>query len=207
MAVSTPMPGLHDRSELVDFGDVCISLLAVDRLWTQAVEQRDADAPSLGRQMQAFIVDIRERTDRVSGLTSQYRDYLNLTWPDVMTQLKIPQEDIGAINDLIQKYGGLGAATTVILTSLDKELDEEALTLAGKISDFADRGISQGDLSRLKKLMIGVVVVSVLVIVALPVATVGIPAATVGAALVTSAVNLATLGGSVAGGGLFVPGL
>jgi hypothetical protein len=206
VAVNT-MPGLHDRAELIDFGGACIGLLALDRLWTQAIEHHDADAPALGRQMQAFIVDIRERSDRVSELTSQYRNYLNSTWPDVMKELRIPQQDLAALNELIQKYGGLGYASGEVLTSLKRDLDEEAQTLSEKIADFEGRGDPEGDLSLLKKVMIGVVVVSVLVIVALPAATVGVPAATIGAALVTSAVNLATLGGSIAGGGLFVPGL
>lgn len=191
MSVAVAYP-VGQSAELLQFGIDSIDLLLLDDLWTAAVKRHDADAVSLGNQMQTLLERLRPKAHRVEDLLGRRSEELNAVWPEVLSSWRVP-DDGQAIDEYLSNFGGLGDAGVIHAFDLHQVLTEELQELQHKIADLETTEGSDGDLRISRKVRIGIIAICVLAVVALPVVGGGLAATGVAAGMFQGAAGLASV--------------
>lgn len=205
VADTEPSQSVDDLSLLMRFGLSGIELLMLDDLWTKGVESGDTSAASIGHRMEALIGDLLEQSSPVSELIRHHRAALNAGWPELSERFALSTQEKEALEGYFAEYGGLGNTGDALADGLARSLSEEAESLSAKILEMEMRGQSEGDLSRLKKIMVGVLVVCAALIPVIAAGAVLIGPMTAAGAFVLGLQQVASIGAAVAAGVLIQP--
>ena len=207
----------QQRYDLLQFGHNSLSLLATDELWTEAARTGDPFAPELGRQMQDLMERLMRRSNEVAALLFLTQSEVDVYWPDLRESWRqTSNREITALDWWLRTeyFGLLGTAGATVARTLGDSLADEIGLVAQGISVVEHGSPSDGDLSRNKKILIGVVAVCCLVSVALPAIAAavmagglaaGVASGAVQAGAVSGVTNLASVAAGFAGSAVLGP--
>lgn len=200
------LSSLRDRYELLESGQRLLELLTLDDLWTEAASEGDSAAPEIGRRMLQLIEQLRLGTGQVERLILGERVELNAYWPELRRSWGTAGEpEVAALDQWVEQYGGLGDAGVSAASLLHGALEEEGQLIAAKVAELEAGSQSTGDLSRQKKILIGVTAVCCLAVVALPAVGAAVAAGGIAAGLFSGAAGLAGVAAGISGAAILTP--
>jgi hypothetical protein len=204
------VPSISDlqRYDLLRFGHDCLGLLALDELWTEAAKTNDESAPTLGREMRTLIERLMPRSDEVAVQLLTTASELNTYWPALRDFWgRTSEREIRRLDWWlrIEHEGLFGNAGVSAANELREGLAEELGLIQQQIATVETGAASDGDLSREKKILLGVVAACCLASVALPAIGGAVMAVGLAAGAFTGAANLAGVAAGFAGAAILGP--